>query len=102
MADINATAPVIAPAATSIVYDKWMVTKMLSSTNATSSPLHITIQRAAKTPTGWVLMPNEKDGAQVNINLDVFKEAAETPEIATAIEAITAAVIAYGTKKKLI
>ena len=102
MAEINATTPVVAPASASIVYDKWMVVKMLSSTNATRSPLNITIQRAAKTAAGWVLMPNDKDNAQVNMNLDVFKEGADTPEIATAIEAITAAVIAYGTKKKLI
>lgn len=103
MADINASAPVTAPAVGSLTYDKWIVTKLVANIGLEKSPLMVKLNRAAKTADGWKLMPDTAEGNEsITFNLDVYKEAAGTPEVAAAIEAITSAVIAYGTKKKLI
>lgn len=103
MADINASTPVTAPAVGSVVYDKWIVTKLVANIGLEKSPMLVNLHRAAKTADGWKLMPDTDNGDEsVSFNLDVYKEAANTPEIGAAIEAITAAVVAYGTKKKLI
>jgi hypothetical protein len=99
---ITATTPVTAPAVNSLVYDKWMVVKIISNIGIEKAPLIVTMQRAAETPTGWVLMPNQSRDAQVTFNVDIYKEMVNTPELKTAVDAITAAVVAYGTKAKLL
>ncbi len=102
MADIVASAPVTAPAVGSIVYDKWFLTKLTGKIDATKAPLILTLQRAAKTDTGWLLMPVVDEKSEVSFKVDIYKEAATTPEIAAAMEAFKAAIIAYATKNKLL
>jgi len=99
---IIASTPVTTPAADSLVYDKWMVVKIVSNLGITKAPLTVTLQRAAETPTGWVLMPIQSRDAQKTFNVDIYKEMQDTPELKTAVDAITAAVIAFGTKTNLL
>jgi hypothetical protein len=99
---ITATIPVTAPTVNSLVYDKWMVVKIVSSIGVEKAPLIVTLQRAAETPAGWVLMPNQSRDAQVTFNVDIYKEMLNTPELKTAVDAITTAVVAYGTKANLL
>jgi hypothetical protein len=99
---ITATTPVTAPATNSLVYDKWMVVKIISNIGIEKAPLIVTLQRAAETPAGWVLMPNQSRDAQVTFNVDIYKEMVNTPELMVAVDAITTAVVAYGTKANLL
>jgi len=99
---ITATTPVTAPAVDSLVYDKWMVVRIVSSIGLEKAPLIVTLQRAAETPNGWALMPNQSRDAQVTFNVDIYKEMVNTPELKTAVDAITTAVVAYGTKANLL
>ena len=99
---ITATTPVTAPATNSLVYDKWMVVKIISNIGIEKAPLIVTLQRAAETPAGWVLMPNQSRDAQVTFNVDIYKEMVNTPELMVAVDAITTTVGAYGTKANLL
>jgi hypothetical protein len=99
---IIASTPVTAPTSNSLVYDKWMVVKIVSNIGITKAPLVVTLQRAAETPTGWVLMPVQSRDAQKTFNVDIYKEMLNTPELKTAVDAITAAVVAFGTKQNLL
>lgn len=99
---ITATTPVTAPAINSLTYDKWMVVKIISNIGIEKAPLIVTLQRAAETPTGWALMPNQSRDAQVTFNVDIYKEMANTPELKIAVDAITSAVVAYGTKANIL
>ena len=99
---IIATNPVSGPAINNLVFDKWMITKIISSIGIEKAPLVVTLQRAAETADGWFLMPNQTKDAQRTINIDLYREMQDTPELKTAIDAITAAVIAYGTKNNIL
>ena len=99
---IIASTPKTAPTTNSLVYDKWMVVKIVSNIGVSKAPLIVTLQRAAETPSGWVLMPNQSRDAQKTFNVDIYKEMLNTPELKTAVDAITAAVIAFGTKANLL
>lgn len=99
---ITATTPVAAPAINSIIYDKWMVVKIITNIGIEKAPLIVTLQRAAETPTGWALMPNQSRNAQVTFNVDIYKEMANTPELKIAVDAVTSAVVAYGIKANIL
>ncbi len=101
MADINATTPVVAPAVGSVTFDKWFMTQIIGKIDDKKAPVTISLRRAAKTESGWDLMPVDKN-SDVTFTVDVFKESVNTPELAAAMEAVLNAVIAYGTKKGLL
>jgi len=102
MTDIAATAPVTTPAVPSMVYDKWYMTQLTGKFDATSGKTIVNLRRANKTGDVWTLMPNDSHTAEVNFSLDIFKEMATTPELATAFASVLAAVTAYATKKSLL
>ena len=102
MADIAATTPVTAPAVASMVFDKWFMTQMVGKYSPTTGPTIITLQRANLTNGVWTMMPNTSPDATVTFNLDVFKEMATNPLLATAFEAVLTAVNSYATAKHLI
>jgi transposase len=102
MADINATKAVTAPAVGSVTYDKWFMTQIIGKFDGTSGQTIIKLRRAAKEGDKWLLMPNSTSDAEVSFTLDVFKEMANTPELAAAMATVTAAVTAYASKKNLL
>ncbi len=102
MADIIATNPVTEPATGSVTFDKWFMTQLIAKLDPISGKTIVHLKRAAKTTGGWVLMDSDADTSEVVFSLDIFHEALTTPELATAIDAVTTAVVAYATKKHLL
>lgn len=100
--DIIATKPVTAVAVPSMVYDKWYMTQLSGKFDATNGKTIVQLQRANKTGNVWTLMPNDTHGSEITFSLDVFKEMATTPELATAFAAVLEAVTVYATKKNLL
>lgn len=103
MADIIATKPVTAPAVGSVTYDKWFMTQIIGKFDGSSGPTVVRLRRAAKNQDGsWNLMPNTTEDAEVSFTVDVFKEMANTPELAAAMASVMSAVTAYASKKNLL
>lgn len=100
MADIIATNPVVVPAEGSVTYNKWYLTKLIGDINPNKAQLSITLNRAALKGDNMLLMDGK--GSKSSFTLDIWKEMSETPEIATAIQAVLTAVVAYATKKNLL
>ena len=101
MADINATNPVVVPAQNAITYDKWYLTQLVCQLSPTAGPTTVTLNRATNASGSWVLMPRGQ-GSSVTFNLDLLKEAQQVPEVASAMDAVTAAVVAYASSKNLL
>ncbi len=102
MPDISATTPVSEPSKPAITYDKWFLTQLIVKSSPDSCPSIVHLRRSAVVDGKTVLMPNTTEDSEVSFNLDVFKEMGATPELATALNSVLTAVVAYGTKKKLL
>ena len=102
MADINATKPVVVPATTSVSFDKWFLTQLLVKANPDSAPVFVDLHRSAVADGKVVLMPGRGEDSSVSFKFDLWKEVANTPELAAAMDAVLNAVVAYGTKNKLL
>ena len=102
MSEIIATKPVTTAAVPEMVYDKWFMTQLTGKFDATTGKTIVNLRRANKTGDVWTLMPNDSHTSEVSFSLDIFKEMATTPELATAFGAVLTAVTAYATKKNLL
>lgn len=101
MADIIASEPVVVPGSNEVTYDKWFLTQLISKVSPTKAFTVVHLSRAATVDGKTVLMPNSGKN-EVSFTLDIWKEMQDTPELATAMEAVLGAVVAYATKKNLI
>lgn len=101
MPEIIATEPVVTPAEASVTYDKWFLTKMVSNVSPDRGTIIVNLRRSAIVDGKTVLMP-KSDNSDVSFNVDLYSEIPNTPELAAAMEAVLTAVVAYGTKKKLL
>lgn len=96
---INASKPVSTAAVGAITYDRWAVTKLVGNIGLEKAPVIVTLTRAAVDADGkFVLMPNSDKDAETSFMVDVIKEAATSPEMKAALDAITSAIVAYGSK----
>jgi len=101
MANINATTPVSTPAVTEVTYNEWFLTQLIIKADAGKAFTIVHLTRSATVNGQTVLMPSGQN-SEVSFTLDLFKEAANTPELGTAMAAVLSAVEAYATKQKLL
>lgn len=97
---IPASTPVSQPATEALVFDKWFLSELMVHATPDKAPLRVVLKRANLTNETWTLMSGP--GSTNLITLDVWQEAANSPDIANALGAIMNAIIAYGTAKKLL
>jgi len=98
---IVATNPVVVPGTSQVTYDQWYLSQLILKADATKAFTVVHLTRSATVDGQTVLMPPGQN-SEVSFTLDVMKEMANTPELGTAMEAVLAAVVAYGTKKNLL
>lgn len=97
---IQASTPVTVPGTQQVVFDQWYLSQLIMKADANKAFTVIHLNRSATVDGKTVLMDGRD--ADKSFTLDLFKEMADTPELATAIQAVQAAVLAYATKKNLI
>jgi hypothetical protein len=102
MADINASEPVVVPGTSGVTYDKWFLTQLISKVSPARANTIVHLTRAGTVDGKTVLMPADGDKSEVSFSVDIWKAMGETPELATAMEAVLNAVVVYATKKKLL
>jgi hypothetical protein len=97
---IRASNPVSVPGTSEVTFDQWYVSQLIMKANAERAFTVVHLNRSATVDGKTVLM--DGPGSELSFTLDFFKEMGDTPEIKTAMDAILTAVLAYGTKKKLL
>lgn len=99
---IPASNPVVTKPVEAMVYDKWFLTNLNAMISPDRGTMNIQLNRSNETDGVTNLMSKNSPGAVLTFNLNIFKEMADTPEIAHAMESVLSAVIAYAAKKKLL
>jgi hypothetical protein len=105
MTDIPASSPVTVPGTDSVTYNQWFLTQLIAKIDPVKAPIVVHLTRATNASGSWVLMPRGP-GSEISFTLDVWNEMANDPTvgplITSAMESITAAVVAYGQSKNLL
>src|SRR4051812_20952795 len=99
---ISASAPVTVAGTSSIDYNEWFMTQLIIKANADKAFTIVHLNRSATIDGKTVLMPSSEDKSEISFTLDIFKEMTNTPELATAMGVVLAAVQAYAAKKNLL
>lgn len=99
---IPATNSVVGQATTATTYNEWFVTQLIGKFGTNKAPLTVTLQRSATVNGVTVLAPNTTQDNSVTFTIDAYQAATNTPAVASALEAVIAAVTAVAASKKLL